>query len=306
MWLLPSFRAALAWVLLSLVLATELSLQESLLLKSLGLSAKPSPKAPIPVPSVLWRIFQKRRTQPAANQAPGDGCRVEEFNVPGNIIRVFGDRGHFLHEEQPQGLLCLQKLLYFNLSVLEQDERLTMAQLERRGEGLENLGQEPGLGPGDLCERQRGASSAGEQGAAEPLRQHHLLPGRLPAGGDPQPAALQSFQEQEKRSAPPSRPQRPLQASAPLHQLQRRGLGELDHRPPGLPGQLLPGPVPLPPDSRAQQHQPCHPADHGALAGPRGHPAALLRPGQALAHLHPLLRQQRQCGAAALRGHGGG
>ncbi|NXR11131.1 DERR protein, partial [Semnornis frantzii] len=40
--------------------------------------------------------------------------------------------GHFLHEEQPQGLLCLQKLLYFNLSVLEQDELLTMAQLEIR------------------------------------------------------------------------------------------------------------------------------------------------------------------------------
>ncbi|NXG41267.1 GDF3 factor, partial [Psilopogon haemacephalus] len=39
---------------------------------------------------------------------------------------------HFLHEEQPQGLLCLQKLLYFNLSALEQDEHLTMAQLEVR------------------------------------------------------------------------------------------------------------------------------------------------------------------------------
>lgn len=96
MWLLPGFRAGLACALLALVgvvLGTELSLQESLLLKSLGLSAKPSPKSPVPVPSVLWRIFQRRRTTPATNKDLGDACRVEEFNVPGNIIRVFADQG---------------------------------------------------------------------------------------------------------------------------------------------------------------------------------------------------------------------
>lgn len=38
--------------------------------------------------------------------------------------------GHFIHSGQPQTLLCLQKRLYFNLSVLEEGERLTMAQLE--------------------------------------------------------------------------------------------------------------------------------------------------------------------------------
>ncbi|NWR60627.1 DERR protein, partial [Bucorvus abyssinicus] len=38
--------------------------------------------------------------------------------------------GHFIHSAQPQRLLCLQKRLYFNLSVLEEGERLTMAQLE--------------------------------------------------------------------------------------------------------------------------------------------------------------------------------
>ncbi|NXN92672.1 DERR protein, partial [Rhinopomastus cyanomelas] len=38
--------------------------------------------------------------------------------------------GHFIHEGQPQRLLCLQKRLYFNLSVLEEGELLTMAQLE--------------------------------------------------------------------------------------------------------------------------------------------------------------------------------
>ncbi|XP_069733923.1 embryonic growth/differentiation factor 1 [Phaenicophaeus curvirostris] len=131
MGLLPSFRATLAWALLSLVLGMELSLRESLLLKSLGLSAKPSPKSPVPVPSVLWRIFQRRKTSsPSTNKDLVDACRVEEFNVPGNIIRVFADQGHFIHSEQPPRLLCLQKRLYFNLSVLEEGERLTMAQLE--------------------------------------------------------------------------------------------------------------------------------------------------------------------------------
>ncbi|NXQ57509.1 GDF3 factor, partial [Anthoscopus minutus] len=88
MWLLRS----LAWALLSPVLAAELSSQESSLLKSLGLSAKPSPKKPLPVPPVLWRIFQRRKTQPWRDEEP-DSCRVEELNVPGNIVRVLADQG---------------------------------------------------------------------------------------------------------------------------------------------------------------------------------------------------------------------
>ncbi|XP_010213040.1 PREDICTED: protein DVR-1-like [Tinamus guttatus] len=122
-------RAALACALLGALLATELSPQERLLLKSLGLSAKPSPKRPGPVPSVLWRIFQRRRTAPSSSGGPEDACRVEEFNVPGNIIRVFADQGHFV-PRAPE--LCLQKQLFFNLSALEEGERLTMAQLELR------------------------------------------------------------------------------------------------------------------------------------------------------------------------------
>ncbi|NXJ70695.1 DERR protein, partial [Rostratula benghalensis] len=38
--------------------------------------------------------------------------------------------GPFIQDGQPQRLLCLQKRLYFNLSVLEEGELLTMAQLE--------------------------------------------------------------------------------------------------------------------------------------------------------------------------------
>ncbi|NWI42821.1 GDF3 factor, partial [Picathartes gymnocephalus] len=88
MWLLRS----LAWALLSPLLAAELSRQESSLLKSLGLKAKPSPKHPGPVPPVLWRIFQRRKTLPRPAEEL-DSCRVEEFNVPGNIVRVFADQG---------------------------------------------------------------------------------------------------------------------------------------------------------------------------------------------------------------------
>ncbi|NXR78187.1 GDF3 factor, partial [Pycnonotus jocosus] len=88
MWLLRS----LAWALLSPVLATPLSRQENSLLKSLGLSAKPNPKNPVPVPPVLWRIFQKRKALPGPHEEL-DSCRVEELNVPGNIVRVFADQG---------------------------------------------------------------------------------------------------------------------------------------------------------------------------------------------------------------------
>lgn len=88
MWLLRS----LAWALLSPVLAAGLGPQESALLRSLGLSAKPSPRSPGPVPPVLWRIFHKRRTLPRPGGEP-EPCRVEEFNVPGNIVRVFADQG---------------------------------------------------------------------------------------------------------------------------------------------------------------------------------------------------------------------
>ncbi|NXC38945.1 DERR protein, partial [Penelope pileata] len=38
--------------------------------------------------------------------------------------------GHFVHSGQPPPRLCLQKHLYFNLSVLEEGELLTLAQLE--------------------------------------------------------------------------------------------------------------------------------------------------------------------------------
>lgn len=38
--------------------------------------------------------------------------------------------GHFIHREEPQSWICLQKRLYFNFSALEEGEELTLAQLE--------------------------------------------------------------------------------------------------------------------------------------------------------------------------------
>ncbi|XP_063150286.1 embryonic growth/differentiation factor 1 [Candoia aspera] len=101
--------------------------QETELLKSLGLRARPSPRSPAPVPPWLWRMFQKRNE---ASKEPRNPCWVEEFQVPGNIIRVFPDQGHLIHREEPQSWICLQKRLYFNFSALEEGERLTLAQLE--------------------------------------------------------------------------------------------------------------------------------------------------------------------------------
>ncbi|XP_005279032.2 embryonic growth/differentiation factor 1 [Chrysemys picta bellii] len=122
--------AGLLWALLGAALGMAGSPPETSLLKSLGLSAKPTPAAPAPVPSVLWRIFQGRALPAPGDRAPDRACRVEELNVPGNIIRVFADQGHFIHSGEPKTFLCLEKRLYFNFSVLEEGEQLTMAQLE--------------------------------------------------------------------------------------------------------------------------------------------------------------------------------
>ncbi|KAM9111837.1 embryonic growth/differentiation factor 1 [Pangshura tecta] len=122
--------ASLVWALLGAALGAAGSGQETSLFQARGLSAKRGPTAPAPVPSVLWRIFQRRQLQPPGASAPDRACRVEELNVPGNIVRVLADQGHFIHSGEPKTFLCLEKRLYFNFSVLEEGEQLTMAQLE--------------------------------------------------------------------------------------------------------------------------------------------------------------------------------
>ncbi|XP_060088792.1 embryonic growth/differentiation factor 1 [Heteronotia binoei] len=122
--------AALLWALLVGGLALETP--EGMLLKSLGLKKKPSPKSPAPVLPLLWTMFYRRAFPVATPEEPPDTCWVEEFHVPGNIIRVFPDQGGFIHREEPRSWVCLHKRLYFNFSALRKAEVLTMAQLQIR------------------------------------------------------------------------------------------------------------------------------------------------------------------------------
>lgn len=75
--------------LLALILltdCTELPFQERMLLKALGLNGRPQPVSPGPVPKALWKIFEKGIN--AENP-----CRMEGFQVPGNIVRSYRDQG---------------------------------------------------------------------------------------------------------------------------------------------------------------------------------------------------------------------
>ncbi|XP_075707268.1 protein DVR-1-like [Rhinoderma darwinii] len=113
-----------------LIADSEMRRREELFLRSLGFPAKPSPVSPPPIPSILWKIYNQRmgNTAPKKKQ---DLCFVEEFNVSGSVIRVFPDHGRFLPQSSgPPPNLCLEKRLFFNLSVMEKEEEVTMAQLE--------------------------------------------------------------------------------------------------------------------------------------------------------------------------------
>nr|XP_060641073.1 embryonic growth/differentiation factor 1 [Anolis sagrei ordinatus] len=115
------------------LLGLALQSQEgSFFLKALNLKARPRPRPPSntthSVPPLLWKIFQRKNRE---KEAKGDGgCWLEEFNAPGNIVRLFADQGGSVHLQEPP--LCLQKRLYFNLSALEVGETVTAARLEIR------------------------------------------------------------------------------------------------------------------------------------------------------------------------------
>ncbi|XP_059345584.1 embryonic growth/differentiation factor 1 [Ammospiza nelsoni] len=139
LWLLRSP----AWALLSPALPSQPLSQDHSPLRSLGLSARPSPRSPAPVPPLLWSIFHRRSARPRPRAAP-EPCTVEELNVPGNIVRVLADQGRLLPAGQPQPRLCLRRLLLFNLSALEEGERPTLAQLELRFQHSSYHGPSPG------------------------------------------------------------------------------------------------------------------------------------------------------------------
>ncbi|XP_037343661.2 protein DVR-1 [Pungitius pungitius] len=106
----------------------DMRAQERLFLGSMGLSERPRPAGNrLPrrnVPSEIWRMFQRSENSHARESDP---CTVSEYGVRGNIIRYVQDQGAL-----PSGWSggCLEKPLYFNVSVLQPVELLSLAQLE--------------------------------------------------------------------------------------------------------------------------------------------------------------------------------
>ncbi|KAJ8387842.1 hypothetical protein AAFF_G00149910 [Aldrovandia affinis] len=96
---------------------------------SLGLSGRPKPATQFPVPSLLWKIFKGTKA-PQFPAQDNDPCVVSEFGVRGNIVRFVQDQGRVLSASSGSCPSCVEKLLYFNVSVLETAEQLTFAQLE--------------------------------------------------------------------------------------------------------------------------------------------------------------------------------
>ncbi|XP_022596883.1 growth/differentiation factor 3 [Seriola dumerili] len=109
----------------------EMKTQERLFLGSLGLSGRPRPAGSHQprrqVPSALWRMF--RRSENIRTQE-SDPCMVSEYGVRGNIIRYVQDQGRLVSGWSSSCQVCLEKQLFFNMSVLQPVELLSLAQLE--------------------------------------------------------------------------------------------------------------------------------------------------------------------------------
>uniref|UniRef100_A0A3Q1F020 Growth differentiation factor 3 n=2 Tax=Acanthochromis polyacanthus TaxID=80966 RepID=A0A3Q1F020_9TELE len=102
--------------------------EERFFLSALGLSERPRPAAAAGrhVPSALWRMFRRRDGAEAEDSEP---CTVNEYGVRGNIIRFVQDQGGLAGPSSSCDS-CLEKQLFFNMSVLQPVEELSLAQLE--------------------------------------------------------------------------------------------------------------------------------------------------------------------------------
>ncbi|XP_075938037.1 protein DVR-1 [Anarhichas minor] len=104
---------------------------ERLFLGSLGLSGRPLPAGNRQprrhVPSEIWRMFRRSENNQARESDP---CTVSEYGVPGNIIRYVQDQGRLVSGWSSSCQACLEKQLYFNMSILQPVELLSLAQLE--------------------------------------------------------------------------------------------------------------------------------------------------------------------------------
>ncbi|MBN3315497.1 DVR1 protein, partial [Atractosteus spatula] len=108
----------------------DLRKQERWFLNSLGLSSRPKPSDNLSVPSLLWKIFKTKTSSKPSLEAENDSCRISEFDVRGNIVRFIQDQGRVISGSSRQCSTCVEKHIYFNVSVLEEVEKLTLAQLE--------------------------------------------------------------------------------------------------------------------------------------------------------------------------------
>ncbi|XP_062288221.1 protein DVR-1 [Scomber scombrus] len=109
----------------------EMKSQERLFRSSLGLSGRPRPAGGHQprrrVPSQLWKMFRGSENIKARETDP---CTVSEYGVPGNIIRYVQDQGRLVSGWSSSCQACLEKQLFFNMSVLQPVELLSLAQLE--------------------------------------------------------------------------------------------------------------------------------------------------------------------------------
>nr|AAH85547.1 Dvr1 protein [Danio rerio]AAI64172.1 Dvr1 protein [Danio rerio] len=101
--------------------------QEKLFLSSMGLWSRPKPSHHAAVPSQMWKIFKQ-----ASKQTVNDPCVVSEYGVRGNIVRFMQDQGSLISAPAVHCFNCVRKHLFFNMSVLEEVEQLSLAQLEMK------------------------------------------------------------------------------------------------------------------------------------------------------------------------------
>ncbi|CAN9497616.1 unnamed protein product [Ophioblennius macclurei] len=105
--------------------AEELRSQERIFLSSMGLSERPRSRRL--VPAALWKMFRRSESPQARD---GDSCTVSEYGVRGNIIRFVQDQGQMASPGIGGTQTCVAKHLFFNMSVLQPVEQLSLAQLE--------------------------------------------------------------------------------------------------------------------------------------------------------------------------------
>uniref|UniRef100_A0A4W6DJM3 Growth differentiation factor 3 n=1 Tax=Lates calcarifer TaxID=8187 RepID=A0A4W6DJM3_LATCA len=158
----------------------EMKSQERLFLSSLGLSERPRPpggrQTRRHVPSALWKMF---RSSEKIQTQESDPCTVSEYGVRGNIIRYVQDQGRVVSGWSSSCQACLEKQLFFNMSVLQPVELLSLAQLEVK------FHWKP-FRSAELLQGHRGLSVSLAENWRKPGRNYGLVLELLPLDADPE------------------------------------------------------------------------------------------------------------------------